>query len=1251
MPGQVPLVWPFGGLSDDLARSAQEPLTTPDASNVRTVEAETGRARGGTREGSERITTLDGRVRQIAVAQFDNRAATFTQYPVSQEVTEWANESPLRQDVRAIGYDAANNVYIIDGRAGVAKYNSDGKLVWKFVLPVESTEHIVRALVVADDGTFYVGVSEGEPQTTAKVWKFLAAFDGVSVPNAEWTINLEAYCEKLCLRDGALFVAVNDVANKKSEIRCYRLIDTSVPELAWTRTQVPHPINDMDVRQADGAIVTCHERNTRRYFLPKSPDTQKIIIDWDPTRLTSYQERVWCVLDASQIDGPLSDNSAYETGDRVNTWTDSSGKGRNAYEPSLILGAAIANCTAPTLNKSGTWAGQDTVLFSNATIGIGNAHNGMLSAGNPAIVSGVGDAQRTLLPCYTDAWFLVVAVVRTSDVAQSRSLLGQIYPGPINRALCVNTDTNGAFGLNVDQAGFAAMVQTASGAAENGPYAAFDATNGFCVIAITCKSDGSATPADLCDVNGTDCTNETYTGRDISSTTSTQLGRFATAISGATPALTGVDPFDGELALLMVFRDYVDTNGTKQIVSTSEFEKIVGYAHWRFGIEHKLPSGHTYRNQPPTADALPGTTDSPYLYLSDSEQMLVKWDPNGGRPRAIARDDSSSTGVGGIGYGCIFPKDGSLNAIYSMGPVGQGTGGTAAQQRTNASAVRRIRDDGDTLGVTGSDTWESRWLGGTSPGYAYPRMAVSGLVPNAEDGDTSGPAVFVPTYISPGTLQSAAYVYLVSGTGNAGTNVNTAPFRAIVLSTGAQGYACAVERELPEYTPGAVSSLYDRFLSIGTPKEGSGDQETVWRIRLVRETLANEDPTDDYVLVGAGTGLRHLTSGGAAFPPSGVSALQGLPYVAIVDAFQRFWIVDNGTYQEIDPRLGDGVGKAWESASAGALPKGCKLLAACFDRMILARGDDPELVFMTAVGDPHDCDAFPPEPSGAEAVAFHVGEPVNCVFALTEDLAIVGTPNKIRQITGDPAQNGSLDLVGDIEGLAFGEPVCKDPQGRCYVFGARGGAGLIGPSGIQSLSSNTIRRRLEDIDQDSYFIRLVWNWRQDGFHVFLIPQGTSTATTSTAYFWSRKNGRWWQDEYPFVITSARLVSNHVYVGCQDGRLLKLNEDVDTDDDEPMFWHVVGGPIRSKELNGAILVRRPRFTLGAGSVTVSLLASGSAEMPTIAESEWDLTEHLTDAAPISARGTNVWWKLSGMGRMAYEDGMALTEEAGMRRLMA
>jgi len=1260
--------WPFGGLSDLRAKGDQDKGTTPEAVNVRGWDPNTGRLRGGVREGTEKVNAnaLASSIRQIEQVSYAPPLFTYAQYAQGSQVEEWKVKTPLTSDCRGVRLDAADNVYVLDGRAGVAKYNAEGKLVWKFVLPVKSQEHVCRAFAVDEEGAVYVGVSEGYPMVDAKLWKYRVRDAGESVPNKEWEVALDGYVEQVQLRQGYLYAAMNNTSTGSSRIDVYRLIDTAVPEIAWSRSQVPHPINDLSVRTKDGAIATAHEANTTRAYNKLSPDTQKIAVDWTPDRLDSWDVRKWAGFDASDIDGDGSMNSAYANGDALTLWTDFTGNERNFYSYEAAGLTAPTSCTAPTLNKSKKFGGQDSVVFSNPTLGHLNPHNAMVTLPNGQTTSTASETQRTAIPCYDGAQAVTFIVCRTGDFTNARPVMSQVYSGTNYRAFVLNSTTASGTGF-ATSSGFASMHQSLGGAGTSGPYAAYETSTGFAVFAIFINNAASATTTGLCSVNGNDCTFETYTGRALTATDRTQLGKWTTVSTGSTSTTLGVAPFDGEIAYMLTLRDY---NSGANVITTTEFDKMEGYLHWRFGIAHKLPASHTYRNAPPTVEGLPAaTTTSPYLYLTDTEQMLVKWDPNTAKTRWVVKDSATSTdtGLGGVGYGCVWPDNGDDSFIFSMGPQGTSTAATstAATRLTRESVVRRIKDNGDTATLTGTGTWESPWgVGATStvaaiPTYHFPRMAVSGATPNVNTYEPNSTyqfygnaLVYVPVHTSTTTSTApAVFSYLQSGN-NAGSGTSTAPDRRYTLATGSRAYACAVERETPEYQPGLLSGLPDEKIIVGGPKEGVSD-EAVTQIRAVGPTRVAPDNRTVYTLAAMSNSLLRV-SGVSTASPSSYSTIASTGYVSTCVLGSRIYGTDGETYFTIDPRASDGFGRILKPNASGAYPKKCRLMWAWNQRLCMGRGVDPHLVFMAAIGNPQDANTLPAERSGYEAVTIPLDAPLTTAIPFTDDLLLLGTASGVYRQTGDPAQGGRLDRIADLYGMPFGEPWCKDEEGAVYFFMSHGGVTRMSPGGkIESVTDAKIKRRFEAIDLTEFNVRLVWNDAARGLHVFVCPADFTGTAPTTHYFFEAETGAWYEDSLNHVVTSARSIDKDgtgnraVWIGCQDGYIRRFTQDADTDDGSAIHSKVFLGWYATE---GQTRFSRPQVTLAPniGGARMGFYVSDDANEIGNAVAEEVLVPGLNGTLPMVARGSHVGIMLSGTGRWAFESGAVQASPLGIRR---
>lgn len=1240
------LRWPSGGRSDSNPKGEQSIDTTVDALNVESVDSRTGRNRGASRSGHSKVVsaqvTGSNAVRQIALTEFDNPSVTFAQYAQGSQVTDWQKVVPLKDSVRAVAIDLQRNRYAIMGRATLVKYNASGDLVWKFAIPVASQEHIIRALVVDDLGSFYVGVSEGKPQTTSKLMKLRGAEDGSGVPSVEWSLTIAGYVEQLRLREGVLYAACNFTDTWQSSIRAYRQIDTAVPELMWERTQVPYPVNGMAVRRIDGAIFTAHPANTTRAYWRTSTNTQKVAEDWVESNMTDYEQRIHCIIDPEDVDG--LDNSETANGDSLVQIVDASDQNRN-----LDTSPSGDASTDPVL-QTNVVAGRSVIAFPGTAALVGKLPT--------STTAGTAPIQRGLLPTHDDAWWACFIVGRTEPGTTVFPLLSYTQAGNQDIIVALNASAiaNGAptYGTTASSG----SVKLRNGTGTNPATGTYDTTNGFFIIGIVAKTDGTASGSYI-SVNGRNSPS-TFTMVNSQTTSPVQFGSAWNGYTTGTELLSGVtqSPFVGEIYKVVTFHDYTPSGGSKTIMSTAEFQNMEGRLAWQFGLAHLLESSHPYFSQPPTNDPLPGTSDSAYKYLTDSGAMLVKWDPNKARPRWVVQDNSA-TGFGGLGYAVEVPDNGSTDYLFSFGAKGDGTGGTTAQILSREAVVRRIKDNGDSATTTGSGTWEARWGSAGSalePSYQYPRCAVGGKSANDRDDDGTALSYFYVPY-HPSSGSSALYVYLDSGSA-AGAGSDTAEHRTIDLSGGQRAYCVAVEPFRPEYSPGLLSSLIDQSVTIGSVKEGTDDY-TLTTVTLVSETRADVSPRSTYVLASAGTSLKRVSESAVA-APTAAAAMNGLNYVSIASEFGKFWISDGTTYQVLDPRAGNGVARLWRSKTAGDLPEGCRIVVPWRKRMLMARGEDPSAVFGTAIGEPENADLFPVNPNGSEAVLFDTGGTVNTIIPYSDDLLIIGTQTQTLRMTGDPAKGGDLDSISSSEGLAFGEPWCKDPEGRVYAFTAKGGVTVFSlgspPQSITDQAKKSVRRMLEAVDLSLYYVRLVWNWRQGGLNVYLIPQG-SGGTTTQSFFWHRATNSWWERQLGFVVTSAREVNGDtisrraIWLGCADGYVRKEDETVDTDDGTKIYWRVVGGPIHDPKQQ--TVLSGPVFDLASeqNGAKCVLFSSDKPDLPSQPDTNEATLQGRGERLPIRTRGGYVWWKLYGTGAMAYEGGSAEVEPGGMRRRMS
>ena len=290
------------------------------------------------------------------------------------------------------------------------------------------------------------------------------------------------------------------------------------------------------------------------------------------------------------------------------------------------------------------------------------------------------------------------------------------------------------------------------------------------------------------------------------------------------------------------------------------------------------------------------------------------------------------------------------------------------------------------------------------------------------------------------------------------------------------------------------------------------------------------------------------------------------------------------------------------AATSGDLPtdrtgRGANLAATWRGRIVLSGVvSEPRNWFMSALGDPLNWDYFPPVTLETQAVAGNnsdaglSGDIINALIPYSDDLLLFGGDQTIWQMTGDPMSGGRLDLVADITGIAFGKAWCKDPFGTIYFFGSKGGVYRMFPGQKPEMLSHTaIAEPLQQIDVDNTIIRLAWNQRELGVHIFLTPLDLSVSTKH--FFYDIRTDSWWRDSFTSSNHNPTAVAEvdgftaddrHILLGVQDGGILKWDRDATTDNGKNIASHVFVGPIRASNPLSSVRLEEIEGVLAAGS---------------------------------------------------------------------
>ena len=422
--------------------------------------------------------------------------------------------------------------------------------------------------------------------------------------------------------------------------------------------------------------------------------------------------------------------------------------------------------------------------------------------------------------------------------------------------------------------------------------------------------------------------------------------------------------------------------------------------------------------------------------------------------------------------------------------------------------------------------------------------------------------------------------------------------------------AAAAPLDVPDYYDDA-DLLHTPFAIIAGPRDtGTTGEPSIWRHDLVTISNTTGAPRDVHVIGVAGNKIVKITSSGPQDPENNAVISSTAQYVHITSGYQKCYIADGVNYYVYDPLDTDvsayGSVDRLRCSTLGALPQRCKLIEMWHGRLVLARDPaDPGRWSMSAINDVTDWDYFPQIPSAKQACsstntrAGRVPDIINAVAVYSDDLLLFGGDRSIWQLTGDPMAGGSLDLITDETGMAFGRPYCKDPQGTLWFFGSTGGLFYMVPGRRPERASVArVEKALRSIDLGANYVELQWNPIDEGVHIFVIPYGTPSGTLVDHWFYEVNADAWHKDRFGLAdgdniqpCASVR-VDGDLYndrtmlIGGEDGRVrrwgvdaagnIPKSDEVTTTtniaiDSYTLFGPLIQAPVQAAQLTEAAFV--------------------------------------------------------------------------------
>ncbi len=631
--------------------------------------------------------------------------------------------------------------------------------------------------------------------------------------------------------------------------------------------------------------------------------------------------------------------------------------------------------------------------------------------------------------------------------------------------------------------------------------------------------------------------------------------------------------------------------------------------------------------------------------LSTSSAYCITNGPNTEAAALVA----NSVG-GGVGLACEVGKTGNT---FSLG-----------RRNTNDNVwLRMLYDTGTAWSDSaGNGAWTrltSVDLGGAAnnPTYGQPRMDV----------DNFG-NLFAPT--ANATLGVASAV-IVKGTGVLFTTIQPQYYVAGVPTiTSNECRAITFAATYPDYTEDdykIADTVYvaGSKITTGTLTSGTGETPSLNGYDILLETATTVSSRSIARVGVAGGAIRVFTTLGSALPVNLTARIPPLNstarFIQHAEMFGKLYFTDGSNYAVYDPEVTTTttpprpIGRItdWTATGLGVIPPRCRLITAWRGRMVLAHAaDSPFFCGMSALGDPQNWDLAPPEPVATQAVDLALTEIggipdiINAVVSYSDDLLFFLCDHSIWRLSGDPMAGGQLHQVSKTIGGAFGTPWCRDPEGRIYFFGSKGGVYVMSTVGdIVWLTQDTIEADLSDLDLSANRVELVWNSRDNGLHVFVMPYGAG-GTHLRHYWWSADTKGWFPDEFgtslnttiqptASVVIDGDLPNDRVLIiGTEDGRIVQWDPDARSDAGQPIDARVLIGPIAGSSGETEFKFSRPRVILAKelGGAMVKLWSSDTPETPLTPYQSFPVSAGVNETLPIRARGSFVWAQVRSATRV-------------------
>lgn len=476
----------------------------------------------------------------------------------------------------------------------------------------------------------------------------------------------------------------------------------------------------------------------------------------------------------------------------------------------------------------------------------------------------------------------------------------------------------------------------------------------------------------------------------------------------------------------------------------------------------------------------------------------------------------------------------------------------------------------------------------------------------------------------------------------------------------------------PAPAPEDPIGVADRAVVVGpsTDLEAAATEplEAVQELLLAEPVATGlEARVERTVALVAGT-LRVVPRYGQIQTPRGGSGVldPAARYVSAAVAYQRVVATDGARWAIYEPHV-DGMAREFV-ADRGEVPEGAQLVVSWRGRvMALRTRDDPHAWFASAIEDVRDWDYFTPPLISSKAVfsatsrAGLAPDLINSAVPYDDQRLVLGCDHALWYLPADPlSDRAEWMLLSDITGMAFGNHSwCKDPEGRLYFLGSRGGFYVLAGPGSrpERLSTETIERRLSAIDLDNHYVELWWNWRAEGISISVIPYGRPTVTVAS-FFWGRRWNEWREDSYADLsvqptattVVDGPAASDRLLLAAGGDLILRRwDETAKSDGAFAISSRELVGPYQQEGSRDARLAAlQVNLSEDSDGCSFDVFASDTPDDPGVARSSGTLAAGRNPRKQVRAKGSFLWVEMANSTAgesFAFEKGSLYVADAG------